>query len=157
MRSRSVEVDRLRKRLYAQLGRVSSFSGEAELMSDYAKYLCVLVSGFLECAIYEILMNYIKAKASPGVVHYVESQLSRFTNPTAEKICGLLGAFDSQWRLAIEAYLVDEKKEAVNSLVGLRHKIAHGESVGTTFSQVERYCKEVDKLVDEIEITVVGV
>lgn len=156
MTSRSVEVDRLRKRLYAQLGRVSGFTGDAELMSDYAKYSCVLVSGFLECAIYEILLNYIKTKASPGVIRYVESQLSRFTSPTSEKICGLLGSFDSQWRSAIESYLVDEKKEAVNSLVGLRHKIAHGESVGTTFFQIEKYFKEVDKLVDQIELIVVG-
>ena len=39
----------------------------------------------------------------------------------------------------MEAYLVDERKAAVDSLVDLRNKVAHGEDVGTSLAQVKAY------------------
>lgn len=144
------EVHRQRTKLDAKFKRISEANLDTELLADYSKYLCVLVSGFLETSIYEILISYAKNKSSPAVLKYVDSQLSWWTNPSADKINSLVGFFDLEWRAKIEAYLVDEKKEAVNSLIALRHKIAHGESVGTSFSQVKRYYDEIRKLVDKI-------
>jgi hypothetical protein len=145
-----IEVHRQRTRLDAKFKRISSVVFDAELQSDYAKYLCVLTTGFLECALYELLVAYSKDKSAPASAKFIESQLNRWANPGAEKITSLLGSFDVAWRSKIEIYLVDEKKDAVNSLVALRHKIAHGESVGTSYSQVKGYFDVVSKLVDEI-------
>jgi hypothetical protein len=44
--------------------------------------------------------------------------------------------------------LIDERKESVNSLVALRHKIAHGESVGTSLSQVKAYYQTIREVVE---------
>ena len=35
--------------------------------------------------------------------------------------------------------MVDERKAAVDSLVDLRNKVAHGEDVGTSLAQVKAY------------------
>jgi hypothetical protein len=86
-----------------------------------------------------MVLDMAQRRSADSVAQFVERQLDYWTNPTSDKIIKLLGQFDAQWRIALEVYLVEERKEAVNSLVALRHKIAHGESVGTSLSQVKEY------------------
>jgi hypothetical protein len=145
------EVVRLRKRLDAVFSRAPSSSSDIELQADFAKYLCVLVSGFFENALIALVLDYVEKRSSPGVTAFVERQLGFWTNPNTEKICTLFGAFDPDWRQELEQYLIDEKKESVNSLVALRHKIAHGESVGTSLSQIRRYYQTITEVVDDID------
>lgn len=154
MRGRG-EVARLRKRLDATFGRAPPPAADLEVQADYAKYLCVLVSGFFENAISALLLDYVERRSSPDVLSYVERQLEYWTNPNTEKIVALLGAFNAEWRAKATDYLVDARKESVNSLVALRHKIAHGESVGTTLYQIrvqyEIIIEALDFLADLVE------
>ena len=46
--------------------------------------------------------------------------------------------------------MIDQRKDSLNSLVALRHKIAHGESVGTSLSQVREHYKVVVEVVDHL-------
>lgn len=138
MRGR-IEVHRLKARLDSTFQRMPSSSDDAELQSDFARYLCVLVSGFFENAIVSLLLDLAQRRSGPEIASFVERELERWTNPNVEKICTLLGSFSHSWRTDAEKFLIDERKESVNSLVALRHKIAHGDSVGTTLSQVKRY------------------
>ena len=133
------EVDRLRRRLDATFGRAPLPSADIELQADFARYLCILVSGFLENALIALLLDVAERRSAPEVALFVERQLDYWTSPNAEKITQLLGDFSPDWRKASESFLIDERKATVNSLVALRHKIAHGESVGTSLSQVRGY------------------
>lgn len=142
------EVARLRKRLDATFSRAPAPTTEIEFQSDFAKYLCVLVSGFLENAIVALVLDFTQRRSSPEVSAFVERTLQYWTNPNTEKIGVLLGSFNSEWRRQSEVFLVDERKESVNSLVALRHKIAHGESVGTSLSQVKAYYATIVTVVD---------
>ena len=149
MRGRA-EVTRLRKRLDSAFARVPSASTDIELQSDFSRYLCVLVSGFFENAIVALVLDFSQRRSAGEVAAFVENRLDYWTNPNTEKICSLLGSFSRDWRKEAEAYLIDERKESVNSLVALRHKIAHGESVGTSLSQVKAYYQTIIKVVDFI-------
>jgi hypothetical protein len=80
--------------------------------------------------------------------HDHETAYRFWTNPSGGKIVKLLGSFSSDWRISLEGYLIDERKDAVNSLVALRHKIAHGESVGTSLAQVKDHYKTVLEVID---------
>lgn len=142
------EVSRLKKRLDSTFARVPSALADIELQSDFARYLCVLVSGFFENAIIALVLDFAQRRSAPEVATFVERELEYWTNPNTEKICTLLGSFSPAWRKQSEAYLVDERKESVNSLVALRHRIAHGESVGTSLSQVKAYYQTILKVVD---------
>lgn len=142
------EVSRLRKRLDATFDRVPSASADFEVQSDYAKYLCVLVSGFFENAIVALLLEYVERRSAPEIMSFAERQLDHWTNPNVDKITNLFGSFSADWRLSLESYLQDERKDSVNSLVALRHKIAHGESVGTSLSQVKAHYKIIIGVVD---------
>jgi hypothetical protein len=130
-------------RLEATFARIPSSSADLEVQADYAKYLCVLVSGFFENAIVALVLHYAEQRSAPEIAAFVERQLDRWTNPNVEKIATLFGSFNPDWRTALEGYLVDERKDSVNSLIALRHRIAHGESVATSLSQVRAHYKVI--------------
>lgn len=142
------EYVRRRNRLDATFKRIPDASSDLELQSDYAKYLCVLVSGFFEKTIVALVLDYVSRNASPAILLHVEKELDRWTNPNVEKIFQLLASFSQQWRNYAELYLVDERRASVLSLVALRHQIAHGESVGTSLSQVKAHYKHVVDVLD---------
>lgn len=144
------EVSRLRKRLDATFSRIPVSSTDIEVQSDYAKYLCVLVSGFFENAIVALVLDYVERRSAPDVMSFVERQLDHWTNPNSEKILSLFGSFNQSWRESLVDYLIDERKDSVNSLVALRHKIAHGESVGISLSQVKAHYKTILEVVDHL-------
>lgn len=145
------EVSRLRKRLDATFARAPAPNADLESQADFAKYLCVLVSGFFENALVALLLDYAERRSAPEVVSFVDRKLDRWTSPKAEKIIDLFGAFSPDWRDALSNYLVDERKDSINSLVALRHKIAHGESVGTSLSQVRAHYKAILEVVEHVE------
>jgi len=149
MRGRQ-EVDRLRKRLDATFARAPDSSADAEVQADFAKYLCVLVSGFLENATVALVLHHASTRSAPEIAAYVENQLKHWTNPKAEKLCNLMGAFNREWGTKTTEYLVDERKASLNSLVALRHKVAHGESVSTSLSQVKAYRDSIYEVVEFI-------
>jgi len=138
----------MRNRLDATFLRAPGPGSDLEFQSDFAKYLCVLVSGFFENAITALILDYVERRSSPEVTLYVERQLKYWTNPNTEKIVSLLSSFDSTWGKDATTHLVDARKESLNSLVSLRHKIAHGESVGTSLYQVKEYYKTVREVVE---------
>jgi hypothetical protein len=144
------EVSRLQKRLDATFARAPAPSAELEVQSDFAKYLCVLVSGFFENAVVALILQYAEQRSAPEIATFVERQLDRWTNPNVDKIIALFGSFNPDWRTSLDSYLIDERKDSVNSLVALRHKIAHGESVGTSLSQVRAHYKVVLEVVGRL-------
>jgi len=142
------EVHRLKQRLEATLARAPLSTVDLEVQSDFAKYFCILVSGFFENALIALILDVAQNRSAPEIVLFVERQLDYWTNPNSEKIFQLFGNFNPEWRSALENYIVDDKKAAVNSLVALRNKIAHGESVGTSLSQIKSYYITVLDIID---------
>lgn len=144
------EVNRLKSRLDATFARAPDPNTDPEFQADFAKYLCVLVSGYLESALCALLLAFTQKRSSGGVQSFVQRQLGPWTNPKAEKIIDLFGSFSQDWRDDLNAFLVDQRKDSVNSLVALRHKIAHGESVGTSLSQIKSHYRVVNEVIDHI-------
>jgi hypothetical protein len=144
------EVHRLRSRLDAAFARAPDPTADPEFQADFAKYLCVLVSGYLESAICTLLLDFAQRRSSREVASFVERQLGPWTNPKSEKIIDLFGAFNQDWRSDLTAFLVDQRKDSVNSLVALRHQIAHGESVGTSLSQIKSHYRVTNEVIDHL-------
>lgn len=78
-------------------------------------------------------------------------------NINAQRLQDLLGAFDSDRRRDLEQFLVDEKKDALDSVVNLRNKIAHGDSVGVTYMRIRGYYQQIQVVVEHLaELCVPG-
>ena len=139
-----------KQRLDETFKRAAGVGGDAELSSDFARYLCVLVSGFLEQAIIELLLEYVKLRSSESIHRHLGPRLRHFTTAKAGNIINLLGSFDLNWQKDLESFLVDERKDAVDSVVNLRQTISHGRFTGVTMASVQRYYVSVKEVVDHI-------
>jgi hypothetical protein len=142
------ELQRQRDKLDNLFQKVSALQDDVELQSHFARYLCVLVSGFLENAIVEIYGAYAQNKSGQYVANYVETQLGRIQNPNMQRILQVSGAFNPQWRDEIEADLAQEIKDSINSIMANRNQIAHGESSNITYVRIKDYYENALKLVD---------
>lgn len=141
-----------RQRIDAAFARSATIASvDAELSADHAKYLCILVSGFIEKSLAEIVLEHARRVSAPSVQKFVETNTARFTNANSKKVLELLGSFDSDWRYKVEQVLVDQYKDAFDSVVGLRHQIAHGHSVGVTYARIKQYFVAIAEIIDFIQ------
>lgn len=143
-----LQTQRLRKRLDDAYDRYPLVGTDPEVQSDFARYLCVLTSGYVEQAVYILFLEYSREGTKQRVFRYVTSNLEWFMNPSAEKIANLLGSFDPVWREEFETLIEGQRKEALNSVVALRHAIAHGENAGITYRRLNELRPSVYDIVD---------
>jgi hypothetical protein len=131
--------------------RVSALSHDLELQAHWARYLCVLTSGFIEESVRILLSEYVQKRADATISRYVNAQLDGFQNPKAGRILDLLRAFDIAWAESAEQFLGDERKDAIDSIVNNRHQIAHGRNVGISYVTIRNYYEKAVESVDFIE------
>lgn len=146
------EVARLEKRLDATFQRIKIFGATAdiEVQSDFARYLCVLVSGYLEKAVAELVLEHARRNSRVSLQRFVEYKTRHFMNANCQKLTELLGGFDPEWRRGLEQFLVDDIKDAVDSVVSLRHRIAHGGTGDVTYQRILGYYERIKKVVNHI-------
>lgn len=142
----------IKDQLDATFDRVQRIDvGEFELQADFARYLCVQVSGFLEQSIRNSTAEYVASRADKRVANFVTRATNRLTNLDTEKIKEHLLKFDPKWQPTLDSLLVEEVKDAINSVVALRHRIAHGQSADITIARVKGYYKQVIMAVKKLE------
>lgn len=135
-----IEINRQRQRLDSLFSRAKDLP-DPEVQSHWSRYLCVLVSGFLENAVRLTFAEYARTRSDPSVADFVESRLRQFQNPRMDSILKLAGSFSREWGQSL-AQVTNGRlslSDAVNSIVGNRHKIAHGESVQLTLHSLKVY------------------
>lgn len=135
-------------RLFAE---VKKFNADDELASHLSKYLCILVSGYIESSVREIMYDYAKNKSHQNVANFVLSKLKRLGNPKIDPILQLVGSFSVEWRKSVENEIDDELKDAVDSIVTNRNQIAHGVDIGITFGRINDYYEKTVKVIKIIE------
>jgi len=124
---------------------------DLELQSHWARYLCVLASGYLETSVRAIYSEYSEKKANENVANYVNNRLERFQSPKMGNILELTGAFNQQWAADLETATEGELKASVDSIVTNRHNIAHGQNTGISYVTIHKYYQDAIKVVELIE------
>jgi hydroxylamine reductase (hybrid-cluster protein) len=145
------EISSNKQKLDYLFTKITAFSGDTYLESHWARYLCILVSGFLETSVRIIYREYAKKKATPEVANFVEEKLKNFQNPNMDKILQLTGGFSKEWASELRFQTDGELKAAVESISNNRNQIAHGVSVGITYSQIKSYYDRAIKVIELIE------
>ncbi len=125
---------------------------DIELQSHWAKYLCVLISGFLENSVKELYGDYLIKTASPPSAKWGAYHLKQIRNPKAQKLIEIARQFSETMAADLETFLdIDGRKDAIDSIMNHRHNIAHGKA--TTLSMVplkEYWTKSID-VIDHTE------
>jgi len=124
---------------------------DEEVLAHWAKYLCVLTSGFVENSLRLILKEYAAKHADESVSRFVSTRIEGLTNLNDDKISQLLGSFSPTWRDAFHATRSTEQKDAIDSVLANRNLIAHGRSVGLTLARMKYYYGDVSKVVKIID------
>jgi len=132
----------------------SSCIEDDEIKAHYARYLCVLTSGYLEESIRIIISNYVLRRSPQTLSNYINVSTKNLTNLKTEKISLFLASFDNEWKEKFEDLLTDEEKDSVDSVVANRHQIAHGKNVGVSYVRVEKWYKNVKLVVGKISTIV---
>ncbi|GAX34721.1 HEPN domain-containing protein [Nodularia sp. NIES-3585] len=130
--------------------KVACFT-EPEIQSEWSKYLCILISGFIEESLRVLLEEYCKDKASPNIQKFVTKQIEFTTNCNTRRITEILGKFSETWQREFTNQIDDEIKNSIDSVVTNRNTIAHGRSVGMTYNSVFNWYKNVKKAVKILE------
>ena len=145
------EVYRLKRQLDATFKRAKSVGQDPELQADFARYLCVLVSGYIEKAVVALVLEHARQKGAPTLQRFVEQQTkTTFANPKVSRVQDLLGSFDQDWQQDLKDSLDDEQRDAVNSIVAQRNTIAHGGSVGLTYNRISKYYQQAQHVIDRV-------
>ena len=109
------------------------------------------MSGFTASVVSEIVADHCRNRSSPTVMNFVESRLRRPGNLNTEKLLKLIGSLRIDWRTELESFVKGERKDALDSVVANRNRIAHGESVNLTYQQIRNYYKSICEVVDFID------
>ena len=125
-----------------------------EIKSHYARYLCVLTSGYLEESVKIIIGNYVVTRTPPTVLNYINSSINNLTNLKTEKLSNFLNNFNPQWKEKFDQILTDEEKDAIDSIVANRHQIAHGKNVGVSYVRVKEWYKNIKDVIDKVSYIV---
>lgn len=122
-------------------------AGNQELYAHWAKYLTVLVSGFIEECVEEIFSNYVDNCSNAKTACFVKSSIAGMrSNPNYDKLRKIVSKFDANWARSLDEYSKQEgRQDALNSVMNVRHAVAHGRDTGITMSSLRSY---FDKCVD---------
>ena len=148
---RNADIIRNKKHLDDLFDKIDNISPDPEMMSHWAKYLCVLVSGFIETSVTSIFTEYTRDKSNDYISAFINSNLKRFTNPYMGKIIELAHSFNPQWATNLQIESEGEQKDAIDSIVANRNRIAHGKSVGITYIRIKEYYKSALKVIEFID------
>jgi len=142
-----VEILQGQQRLDVLFERVKGL-GNDEVKAHLAKYLCVLVSAFLENSMRIVVLKYVGTRSNDNVLNFVNRQLRHVTNLNEEKLKQLLGAFSGDWRIVFETDISDEQKAALDSIANLKNHVAHGKPTTISFGRVNNYYQNIRKVVE---------
>ena len=145
-----------RQRIDALFAKISLISNPAD-QSEWSKYLCILVSGYIEESLRVLLEQYSKNHSSSHIQNFVSKEIKSITNCKTSKIESILSQFSPAWKdyfidqMSSKSAKSDEIKNSINSIIANRHQIAHGKNVNLSYSSVSNYYKNVKKAVDILE------
>jgi hypothetical protein len=114
-------------------------------------YLCVVLAGTLEESVRLHVSEYARIKAHPYIASFVTRRLRKTTNLNSERLIDLLGDLDSTLSDDVRVFLDDRRKSALNSLMQLRHKVAHGRATQTSLATVKGYRDVIIELLDHVD------
>ncbi len=137
------EVKRRRDRLGTAVALIDGHTLSGELLAHYARYVAVLVSGYIEQGVKELIREYARKHGDQRLQRFVGKQLDRVNGIDTDRLKTLLDALDPGWWPELEALHADDL-EAVKSIVTLRHNVSHGGDSGITVVTVRDYLCRVD-------------
>lgn len=145
------EIHALTQRLDHVITLADRLGSDDELCAQYARYICVLVSGYVEEALRVLLLSYASVRCGPELARFVQLKTQDLTNLKFAKLLSVLEMFSLAWRNDFETRVGENAKDALNSVVANRHLIAHGKTTNISLARVKQYYALIKPAVTVLE------
>lgn len=122
-----------------------------ELKAHWSRYLCVLVSGFVENAFKIIINEYVFTRAHRNIFNYINQRIKNITNLKAGRITETLYIFSKDWGGQFEGEISDEQKEALGAVYTNRNAISHGSSPSISYVRMRDYYVHIRRIIELID------
>ena len=138
------------------LKKISLFDNEDIMKSHLAKYFCILVSGYIENSIKELINNYHNKTCKKETVKFVSSKIRNLTNLDDSKIVAFLQSFSDNWAQKYLESRTDEMEAALNTIYAQRNKIAHGDASNSniTYNFISDYYEAVKLAIELLTLII---
>lgn len=142
--------------LFKKAATIADIAEQAE----WARYLCVLVSGYIEESLRVLLAQYTRTRATPVIQNFVWGEIKDITNCKTSKIANVLQRFNPTWKndflndIQAKSRVIDEIKNSVDSVIANRHQIAHGKNIGLGYAAISAYYDNVKKAVETLDAVI---
>src|SRR5688572_22649469 len=146
---KNIEAVRYKNRL-DDLFKKTKLIADLEIQSHWSRYLCILVSGFLEISIPAIFVDYTNAKSSQNVYNYVSNNLE-LRNPNMERIIQLAYKFSNIWGEALKKETEGRIKTSIDSIFGNRNLLAHGNDTSISYHRISEWYEDAVLLINKLE------
>ena len=152
----NIRIVQQKQRLENLFKEISNIT-DMRMQGEWARYLCVLSSGYLENSFRIIINEYIERNSSTNVQKYCDPIVSNLTNFKHSKIVKTLELFDLGWassfstEIEAKSKIPEEIKDSIDSLVQNRHEIAHGKNVGIGYLSVQKYFEKAHIVIEIID------
>lgn len=138
--------------LFALVGRLPIDTAGLEVQGHWARYMCVLSAGFVETALEAIFCTFAHGRGTAGeVLNFVQHEMRRKTNLDSRRLVHVVNSYDRAWAARLEELLSGEYSSALNSIISNRNRIAHGDDVNISYSDVKGYYIRVCQLLAELD------
>lgn len=147
---RIAELQRQADRL-AAIASLAGSQADLQLQARLTEFLCIRTAGFVEQCVQHIYYDFTTRRAPTSVSSFVSKRLSRIQNVKSDRLRELIQDFDGDWLVAFDSFLTEEHKVALNSVIGNRNKIAHGENVSLGLVQMKLWLGKVLEIMEFLE------
>ncbi|MCH7472737.1 hypothetical protein IIA79_07295 [bacterium] len=151
MSARMNEYLRVQQRLDRLFNSIDIGTLPDEMQEHWPRYLCVLVSGWIEIAVQELFTEYCRRRSDTRLHRFEQRHFSKVYNCKLGKVLDLAELFDDDWKEQLARDTAGPVKEAVNAIVTNKNKIAHGKPDNISFIRIRDYYADAKKLIAMLE------
>ncbi len=122
---------------------------DEEIKSGFVAYLCVRSYVYVEFAVQTILKEYVSAVTHDVPIgNFVKEQLRINRALRRSELLSLIGKFSEEWRKNLRDTTQGKLGDSLDSIVNNRNKIAHGDDVYISLSNLQSYFSDAQHIID---------
>lgn len=122
-----------------------------EIESVITKFLLIYVCGAYEKTIKKLIVERAAKTNDTEVTSFIESIMKTHHNFMTSDIKGLLNRFSDNYKIVFATKIENTEAETrYNNIIQNRHRIAHGEDINITFSELVESYNKAEAVLDAI-------
>lgn len=141
------------EKLNSQIARLNKNGNFDEEAANLNKYLCILISGYVEKVFVEKLLSHCEKRCGAQTYRYIHLDLKWTTNLDTGKTEKILEKFSVKWKELLQNDIrYSEISNALDSIYNNRNRIAHGADIDVSNKDLMSWYRTVQYYFLQLDI-----